>query len=98
LKACFKPAEKPIEPDPDYPPCIPDPNAWVWDAYFKLQDAISTIIDPMAEYFKTFEKYQKENDTLDPDKILKEYDDMDPSDWPDVADLQARIKGHLTNK
>jgi hypothetical protein len=87
LKACVKPHTKPLEPDPDHPPCIPDPNAWVYEAYMKLQNTISTIIEPLEDYFKTFEKYQKENDTLDPEKVLKELDECDPTDWPAVDEL-----------
>jgi hypothetical protein len=97
LKACVKPLTKPLDPDPESHE-IPDPNAWVYIAYMRLQETISTIIEPLDEYFKTFEKYQKENDTLDPEKVLKEYEEMDPSDWPDVPELQGRIKGHLANK
>lgn len=97
LKACVKPTTKPMDADPEDPTKMPDPNAWVYEAYMRLSETIAKIIEPLDKYFLTFEKYQKENDTLDPEKVLKELDEMDPTDWPDVSELQGRIKGHLAN-
>jgi len=92
LKATKKPQSRPEEPSPDNPAELPDPNAWVFEEYAKLRDTISKIIEPMNDYFATYAKFEKENDTLDPEAEMKKYED--PENWPSVDELKGMITTH----
>jgi len=47
LKATVRPDLKPDEVDPSDKKSIPDENAWVFDSYFKLRDALEEAIKPL---------------------------------------------------
>ena len=68
LKATIKPQFRPVDPDPNDPREMPDPNTWVYDEYDKLYNTILKMLTPMEEYFACYDKYAKENDKLDPEK------------------------------
>ena len=92
LKATVIPETRPEEPDPDDPRAMADENAWIYEQKCRLRDTIATIIEPMEEYFKTYAKFEKENDALSPEKEAAKYED--PDNWPQVDELRAMILGH----
>jgi len=47
LKATVRPDLKPDEVDPSDKKSIPDENAWVFDSYFRLRDALEEAIKPL---------------------------------------------------
>ena len=44
LKATTRPDMKPDEPDPSDKKLLPDENAWIFEAYFKLRDGLEAAI------------------------------------------------------
>ena len=44
LKATYRPDFKPDEPDPNDKKLLPDENAWVYEAYIKLREALEKAI------------------------------------------------------
>lgn len=92
LKATLIPDSRPEEPDPDDPKAMADENAWIYELKARLMDKISTIIEPMEEYFKTYAKFEKENDMLSPEREMAKYDD--PENWPPVDELRGMILTH----
>lgn len=47
LKATVRPDLKPDEVDPSDKKAIPDENAWVFDSYSKLEEALEVAIKPL---------------------------------------------------
>jgi hypothetical protein len=47
LKATVRPDLKPDDVDPSDKKQIVDENAWVYEAYFKLRDALEAAIGPL---------------------------------------------------
>lgn len=92
LKATIIPESRPEEPDPDDPKAMADENAWIYEQKARLMDKISTIIEPMEEYFKTYAKFEKENDMLSPEREMAKYED--PENWPMVDELRGMILTH----
>jgi dynein heavy chain, axonemal len=92
LKATKIPESRPEEPDAEDPRAMADENAWIYEQKARLMDAISTIIEPMEEYFKTYSKFEKENDMLSPVREMSKYED--PESWPTVDELRAMILTH----
>jgi len=44
LKATYRPDFKPDEPDPNDKKLLPDENAWVYESYIKLREALEKAI------------------------------------------------------
>jgi hypothetical protein len=47
LKVPVKPEEMPEVPDPSDKKALPDPNAWIYQAYSKLRAKIVETIEPL---------------------------------------------------
>ena len=82
---------KPDEPDPNDKKVLPDENAWIFDAYFKLRDGLEGAIQPLETYIRTYDKYDKEY-KLDPSAVIKKLDDDDNP--PDIDFLRKDVLFH----
>jgi len=91
LKATVRPDLKPDEVDPSDKKSIPDENAWVFDSYFKLRDALEEAIKPLEQYIRTYDKYDKEY-KLDPVSVIKKLDDNDNP--PEIDFLKKDVIFH----
>ena len=91
LKATSRPDMKPDEPDPSDKKILPDENAWIFDAYFKLRDGLEGAIQPLETYIRTYDKYDKEY-KLDPAGVIKKLDDDDNP--PDIDFLRKDVLFH----
>jgi hypothetical protein len=91
LKATVKPDMKPDELDPNDKKSLPDENAWVFDAYFRLRDGLEGAIAPLEFYIRTYDKYDKEY-KLDPAAVIKKLDDDDNP--PDIDFLRKDVIFH----
>jgi dynein heavy chain, axonemal len=95
LKSTHRPDYRPEEPNPEDKRELPDENTWVFDEFDKLRDCVTKIIDPMKEYKKQYDQYDKEY-KFDPDKEMAQYDD--PENWPDVDTLRGQILFHQSEE
>jgi hypothetical protein len=91
LKATARPDLKPDEVDPSDKKAIADENAWVFDSYFKLRDALEEAIKPLEQYIRTYDKYDKEY-KLDPAAMIKKLDDNDNP--PEIDFLKKDVIFH----
>ena len=91
LKATVRPDLKPDEVDPSDKKSIPDENAWVFDSYFRLRDALEEAIKPLEQYIRTYDKYDKEY-KLDPAAVIKKLDDNDNP--PEIDFLKKDVIFH----
>lgn len=91
LKATVRPDIKPDEVDPNDKRQIPDENEWVFNAYFKLRNALEEAIQPLEEYIRTYDKYEKEY-KLDPAAVIKKLDDEDNP--PEIDFLKKDVIFH----
>jgi dynein heavy chain len=81
LKAVNLPEYRPEDPDPSDKGQLPDETTWLFDEYDKLRTAITTIISPLDDYIKTYNRFEKEY-VFDPNKEMLQYED--PENWPEV--------------
>ena len=91
LKSTIRPDLKPDDPDPSDKRALPDENAWVFDAYFKLRDSLENAIAPLEQYIRTYDKYDKEY-KLDPQAVISKLDDDDNP--PDIDFLRKDVIFH----
>lgn len=91
LKATVRPDLKPDEVDPSDKKAIPDENAWVFDSYSKLEEALEEAIKPLEQYIRTYDKYDKEY-KLDPAGVIKKLDDDDNP--PEIDFLRKDVIFH----
>lgn len=70
---------------------MPDENAWVFNAYFKLRDRLDEAILPLDIYQKTYDKYEKEY-KLDPSAVIKKLDDAENP--PEIELLRKDVIFH----
>jgi hypothetical protein len=91
LKSTVRPDLKPDEPDPSDKKSLPDENAWVYEAYFRLRDRLEEAIKPLDIYQKTYDKYDKEY-KLDPTAYVKKLDDDDNP--PEIEFLKKDVIFH----
>lgn len=91
LKATVRPDLKPDEVDPADKRQIEDENAWVFNSYFKLRDALEESVKPLELYIRTYDKYDKEY-KLDPEAVIKKLDD--PDNPPDIDFLRRDVLFH----
>jgi dynein heavy chain len=91
LKATVRPDLKPDDVDPSDKKQIVDENAWVYEAYFKLRDALEAAIAPLELYIRTYDKYDKEY-KLDPAAVVKKLDDEDNP--PEIEFLKKDVIFH----
>lgn len=91
LKAPLRPNEAPKRVDPNNKKFIPDENIWLWDAYYIIRSNLEKSIEPLYEYVKTFNSFEKEN-KLNPDRYVKS---LDEGDQPITAEaLKEDIVAH----
>jgi len=91
LKATVRPDYRPEDPNPDDKRELPDENTWVFDEYDKLRGVVTTIIEPLDQYVKTYDRFAKEYE-FDPETEMAQYED--PENWPEVDTLRASIIFH----
>jgi hypothetical protein len=91
LKATVRPEKRAKDPEPDDKQDLPDENSWAYDEYIKLKECIARIREPLDEYVRTYDRFQKEYE-FDPEKEMKAYED--PENWPEVDVLRASIIFH----
>lgn len=91
LKATVRPDLKPDEVDPTDKKQIVDENAWVYDAFTKLEQALEHSIAPLEQYIRTYDKYDKEY-KLDPEAVIKKLDDEDNP--PEIDFLRKDVIFH----
>lgn len=91
LKSTVRPDLKPDEPDATDKMSLPDENAWVYEAYFKLRDSLEQAIQPLDKYIHTYDKYEKEY-KLDPEAYIKKLDDDDNP--PEIDFLKKDVLFH----
>lgn len=91
LKATVRPDLKPDEVDPSDKKQLVDENAWVFEAYFKMRDALEEAIVPLEAYIRTYDKYEKEY-KLDPAAVIKKLDDEDNP--PEIEFLKKDVIFH----
>ena len=95
MKATTRPDYRPEEPNPEDKKELPDENTWVFDEYNHLREIITRVIDPLDDYIKTYERFEKEYQ-FDPVKDMEPYED--PENWPEVDELKGRIIFHRTEE
>jgi hypothetical protein len=71
-----RPPHKPKPIDPNNKRTLPDENTWLWEAYETLKATLEKAIEPLYEYVKTFNKFDKESG-LNPDKYVKSKEEGD---------------------
>ena len=91
LKSTVRPDLKPDEVDPSDKRQIEDENSWVFNAYFKLRDALEEAVKPLELYIRTYDKYDKEY-KLDPEAVIKKLDD--PDNPPEIDFLRRDVTFH----
>lgn len=91
LKATVRPDLKPDEVDSSDKKSMPDENSWVFNSYFKLNDALEEAIKPLELYIRTYDKYDKEY-KLDPAGVIKKLDDNDNP--PEIEFLKKDVMFH----
>lgn len=74
LKAPLRPRAQPKAIDPSNKRSLPDENTWLWEAYETIRESLEKAIQPLYDYLKTFEKFEKEN-KLNPDRYVKSLDE-----------------------
>jgi len=74
VKAPVRPRAKPKPVDPNNKRSLPDENTWLWESFETLRVALEKSIEPLYDYVKTFNKFEKEN-SLNPDKYVKSKDE-----------------------
>jgi dynein heavy chain len=95
LKAVKLPDFRPPEPDANDKSQLPDQTTWLFDDYDRLRNIVTKIIDPLDEYMKMYDQYEKEYQ-FNPSKEMEQYDD--PENWPEVDALKAQILNHVVEE
>ena len=81
----------PEVPDPSDKKALPDPNAWIYQAYSKLRAKIVETIEPLELYLATLKKYQTEY-KLDKHQVIRVLDDDENP--PEPTNLRADVIFH----